>query len=99
MKTEVIQKKISSLEYKKSEIDKKISSLRIELDKVPDKTEWIYIPELKIEIQKSIHHKNKSYDDLVKEFGKEYLEENLPTYAQLQFLRNSDKYKIRKHSS
>jgi hypothetical protein len=93
MKTEVIQKQISSLEDKKSEIDKKISSLKIELSKESDKTEWIYIPELKIEIQTKIHHKGKSYDELVKEFGKEYLEKNLPTYAQLQFLRNSNKYK------
>lgn len=54
-----------------------------------EETDWIFIPELKIEIQTKIYHKNKSYNDLVNEFGKEYLEEHLPTYAQLQWLRNS----------
>jgi endo-beta-N-acetylglucosaminidase D len=54
-----------------------------------DKLDWLYIPELEIAIQTKIHHKDKSYDDLVEEYGKEYLEENLPTDAQLQFLRNS----------
>ena len=65
-------------------IDQKIGEI--------DKSDWLYIPELEIAIQTKIHHKNESYDDLVKEYGKGYLEENLPTDAQLQFLRNS-KYK------
>ncbi len=74
------------------ETEKKLKQLKELLKKETDKTEWLYISELKIEIQTKIHHKDKSYDDLVKEYRKEYLEENLPTYAQLQFLRNS-KYK------
>jgi len=81
--------KIEEIKKKKKELE----ILEKQLKEVSDKSEWIYIPELKIEIQKSIHHKNKSYNDLVKEFGKEYIEEHLPTYAQLQFLRNSVKYK------
>jgi len=53
----------------------------------------IKIPKLNIEIEKEIHHKGKSYNDLVKEFGKEFIEKHLPTYAELQFLRNSNKYR------
>lgn len=75
------------------ETEKKLNKLKEKLKQETDKLEYIYIKELGIEIQTKIHHKNKSYDDLVKEFGKEYLEEHLPTYAQLQFLRNSEKYK------
>jgi type IV secretory pathway VirB4 component len=74
-----------------SQIDKKEAELKVLREKLKaeqDKTEWLYIPELKIEIQTKIHHKGKSYDDLVKELGKEYLESHLPTYSQLQFLRN-----------
>ncbi len=58
---------------------------------------WIEIPELNILVEEEIHHKNKSYDDLVKEFGEEFLEENLPTYAEIQALRNLEhkgKYKL-----
>jgi len=51
----------------------------------------IKIPELNIEIQKEIHHKEKSYNELIKEFPD--LEDKLPTYAELQFLRNSNKYR------
>ena len=72
--------------------EKEIKVLKKKLQEESDKSEWLYIPELKIEIQTKIHHKNKSYDDLVKEFGKEYLEEHLPSYAQLQLLRNNKKY-------
>lgn len=51
-----------------------------------------YIKELDITIEKAIHHKGKSYNDLVEEFGKEYLEEHVPTYSQLQYLRNKKEY-------
>jgi len=51
----------------------------------------IKIPELNIKIQKEIHHKGKSYDELIKEFPD--LEDKLPTYRELQYLRNSDKYR------
>ena len=53
----------------------------------------IEIPKLGIKIEKSTHHIGKSYDDLKKEFGKKYLEKHLPTYSQLQFLRNLKRYR------
>ena len=86
METSKIQEQIEKKE-------KELKELKEKLQEISNKNEFIYIKELNIEIEKSIHHKGKSYNDLVKEFGKEYLEEHLPTYAQLQFLRNSDKYK------
>lgn len=81
MKTQNIQEKINK---KKAELE----ILEKQLKEESDKSEYIYIKKLDIEIQTKIHHKGKSYDDLIKEFGKEYLEEHLPTYAQLQLLRN-----------
>jgi hypothetical protein len=86
MKTQKIQEQITKKENQ-------IKELKAKLIEQSNKNEFIFIPELKIEIEKSIHHKGKSYNELIKEFGKEYVEENLPTYAQLQFLRNSEKYK------
>ena len=65
MKTEK-DKIIEEIKKKKKELE----ILEKQLKEVSDKSEWIYIPELKIEIQKSIHHKDKSYNDLVEEFGK-----------------------------
>jgi hypothetical protein len=88
MDKQKIQEQIDKKEKEIKELKEKLKEESVKENKV----EWLYIPELKIEIQKSIHHKNKSYDDLVKEFGKEYLEEHLPTYAYLQFLRNNKKY-------
>ena len=77
--------------------EEELKKLKIKLRKESDKSEWIYIKELKIEIQSKIHHKGKSYDDLVEEFGEEYIEKHLPTYSQLQELRNLEhkgKYKL-----
>ncbi len=74
------------------ETETKLKELKAKKVIAENKSDWVKVQELGIEIQNKIHHKNKSYDDLVKEFGKEFLEENLPTYAQLQFLRNSKKY-------
>ena len=70
--------------------DKKeeLKKLESQLVKEQDKSEWIHIKELNIEIQTKIHHKGKSYDDLVEEFGEEYLEKHLPTYSQLKDCRN-----------
>ncbi len=79
-------------EQKIRETEAKLKELKAKKVMEENKSDWVKIQELGIEIQSKIHHKNKSYDDLVKEFGKEFLEENLPTYAQLQFLRNSKKY-------
>ena len=88
MKT--IQKQINKKE-------EELKKLKEKLKKENDKSKWVYIKELKIEVQTKIHHKGKSYDDLVEEFGEEYLEKNLPTYSQLQELRNLEhkgKYKL-----
>ncbi len=86
MEAKNIQQEINKTEEKLKELKKKLSEEQ-------NKKDWVKIPELEIEIQKAIHHKNKSYDDLKAEFGEAYLEKHLPTYAQLQFLRNSDKYR------
>ena len=74
------------------ETESKLEELKAKKTIEEDKSVWVNIPGLKIEIQNKIHDKNKSYDDLVKIYGKEFLEENMPTYAQLQFLRNSQEY-------
>ncbi len=79
------------------EAEEKLKELKQKKFKEENKKDFIYIKELGIEIQKEIHHKNKSYDDLVKEFGEKFLEENLPTYSELQALRNLEnkgKYKL-----
>ncbi len=79
------------------ETEEKLKELKGKKVLEENKSDWVKIPELGIEVQSKIHHKNKSYDDLVEEFGKEFLEENLPTYKQLQDLRNLEhngKYKL-----
>jgi hypothetical protein len=78
---------------KLQEAEEIVKQLKLKLAEEKEISELINIPELGIKIQKSIHHKNKSYNYLVNEFGKEYLEKHLPTYAQLQFLRNSEEYR------
>ena len=84
----------------KTKIEKKkreLKELENQLKREQDKSEWVKISELKIEIQSKIHHKGKSYDELKEEFGEEYLEEHLPTYDQLQTLKNLEhegKYNI-----
>ncbi len=80
MKT--IQEKIEKKEGELKELKEK-------LKKEQDISEWIFIPELKIEIQTKIHHKNKIYSECEKDLGKGEL---IPTYEQIQWLRNS-KYK------
>ncbi len=70
------------------ETESKLKELKKKKVLEDDKSEWVKIPKLNIEIQNKIHDKGKSYDELVKKYGKEELEKNLPTYAQLQFLRN-----------
>lgn len=88
---------VKTTEQKIQETEAKLKELKAKKVMEDDKSDWVKIPELGIEVQSKIHHKNKSYDDLVKEFGKEFLEENLPTYKQLQDLRNLEhngKYKL-----
>jgi len=82
MGTQNIQKQI---EKKEKELEK----LKEQLKKENDKSEWIYIPELKIEVQTKIHHKGKTYVECERDLGKE---ESIPTSEQIQWLRNS-KYK------
>lgn len=83
---------MKTTEQKIKETEDKLKELKVKKVAEEDKSNWVKIPELGIEIQNKIHDKNKSYDQLVEVYGKEFLEENLPTYAQLQFLRNSEKY-------
>lgn len=68
--------------------EKELKTLKEKLKIEQDKSDWIKIPELKIEVQTKIHHKGKSYNELKEEFGEDYLKEHLPTYAQVQKLRN-----------
>ena len=68
------------------ETEKKLKELREKLKKETDKSEWLYISELKIEVQTKIHHKGKIYAECEKDLGKE---ESIPTYEQIQWLRNS----------
>lgn len=83
---------MKTTEQKIKEKESELQSLKLTLIEEKDKSNWIKIPTLKIEIQNKIHHKNKSYDELKEEFGEDYLENNLPTYAQLQYLRYSKEY-------
>ena len=88
---------VKTTEQQIKEAEEKLKELKQKKFKEENKKNFIYIKELGIEVQKEIHHKNKSYNDLVKEFGKEFLEENLPTYLELQALRNLEhkgKYKL-----
>ncbi len=88
---------VKSTEQKIKETEDRLKELKAKKFLEENKSDWVKIPELGIEVQSKIHHKNKSYDDLVEEFGKEFLEENLPTYKQLQDLRNLEhngKYKL-----
>ena len=76
---------IKNLFKKESEL----KELKEKLKKKQDISEWIYIPELKIEVQTKIHHKNKKYKECEGDLSKG---ESIPTYEQIQWLRNS-KYK------
>jgi len=68
---------------------KELENLKEQLKKETDKSEWLKIPELKIEIQIEIHHKNQTYTNCEKDLN---TGESIPTYEQIQWLRNS-KYK------
>ena len=88
---------VKTTEQKIKETETKLKELKTKKVLEDNKSDWVKIPELGIEVQSKIHHKNKSYNELVEEFGKEFLEENLPTYKQLQDLRNLEhngKYKL-----
>ena len=85
------EQKIEETEIKLKQLKEK---LKKELAKL-EESEWLYIPELKIEIQTKIHHKNKTYKECEEYLGKR---ESIPTYEQIQWLRNSkyiDKLNLR----
>ncbi len=75
------------IEKKEKELKELKEQLKKESDKEESKkSEWLYIPELKIEIQTKIHHKGKIYAECEKDLSKG---ESIPTYEQIQWLRNS----------
>ena len=80
---------MKSTQEKIDEAEKKLTQLKEQLKKEQDKSEWVKIPELKIEVQNQIHHKDKTYAECEKDLIKG---ESIPTYEQIQWLRNS-KYK------
>lgn len=55
------------------------------------KDNWIWIPELKVYIEKDVHHKNYSYDQLKELYGKDF-EKMLLTESQVEFLRDHSEY-------
>lgn len=68
---------------KKSEIKKQIEKKKKEIAQlqgqlIEEESNWIKIPNTDYEIEKDVHHKGKSYNQLKEEFGEEYLEEHLP---------------------
>ena len=77
---------MKSTQQKIDEAEKKLTQLKEDLKKENDKSDWIKIPELKIEVQSKIHHKDKTYAECEKDLSKE---ESIPTYEQIQWLRNS----------
>ena len=79
---------MKTTEQKIKETEEKLKNLKVKKSQEDYKSTWVKIPELGIEIQNKIHHKNKSYNDLIEEFGEDFLEKSLPTYHQLQVLRN-----------
>ena len=79
MESNKIQKQIEKKE-------KELKKLKEQLKKETDKTKWLYISELKIEVQTKIHHKDKTYAECEKDLSKG---ESIPTYEQIQWLRNS----------
>ena len=56
------------------------------------KDDWIYIPELQVYIEKDVHHKNHSYDQLKEIYGKDF-EKMLLTKTQVEVLDASKTYR------
>ena len=57
-----------------------------------NKEGWIWIPELKVYIEKDVHHKNYSYDQLKEIYGKGF-EKMLLTKSQVEVLDASKTYR------
>ena len=74
MKTKDIQEKIEKRE-------KEILELKEKLKEESGKTEWVYIPELKIEVQAKINHLNKTLSVAMQDLKKG---ESVITYEQVQ---------------
>ena len=55
---------------------------------VVSKDNYVYIPELKVYIEKDVHHKDHSYDQLKEIYGKNF-EKMLLTKKQVEFLRDN----------
>ncbi len=77
---------MKTTQQKIEETEKKLKDLKEQEKKESDKSSYIYIPELKIEIQTKIHHKDKTYEECEKDLSDG---ESIPTYEQIQWLRNS----------
>ncbi len=58
---------------------------------IESKDNWIWIPELKVYVEKDVHHKNYSYDQLKEIYGKDF-ESMLLTKSQVEFLRDHSEY-------
>ena len=80
---------IEKIKIKIEKKEKELQDLKEQLNKETNKSEWIKIPELKIEVQTQIHHKGQTFAECEKDLEKDEL---IPTYEQIQWLRNS-KYK------
>jgi hypothetical protein len=57
-----------------------------------DKDGWIYIPELEVYVEKDVHDKGKSYDELNEKYGKNF-EKMLLTKSQTEVLDASKTYR------
>ena len=54
--------------------------------------DWIYIPELQVYVEKKVHDKNKSYDELKQIYGKDF-EKMLLTKNQVEVLDANPVYR------
>lgn len=77
---------MKSIQKQIEQKEKELTKLKEELKKESDKSEWLYIPELKIEVQTKIHHLDKTLSEAMKDLKKG---ESVITYKQVQWLRNS----------
>ncbi len=77
---------VNKIQEKIEKKEKEIKELKEKLKEESDKTEWVYIPELKIEVQTKIHHLNKTLAVAMKDLKKG---ESVINYEQVQWLRNS----------
>lgn len=72
--------------------EKKLAELKNKLKEENNKSDWIKIPELKIEITNKQQFNGKTYDEILKLVK----EEEIADYPLLQKLRNTGKYEFLK---